>query len=88
MPEITIDVKDLRALIQELMDHEVGLRCHVAASTRAFSPSARASYANLLDEARPQEDEAVRLRYRGLLEALDSAKDVRQELSRFLGVYA
>ena len=84
MEQVTIDVEALKSLVEEMMDTEVGLRCHIAASTRAFSPSARAGYADLLDEARPQQDDAVRLRYRVLVEACKTGKDIRLELARFL----
>jgi hypothetical protein len=56
----------------------------IAASTRAFSPSARAGYANLLDEAKPQQVDNVRLRYRALIEACDNGKDIPLELAKHL----
>jgi hypothetical protein len=86
MSDITIDVKALNALIEELMDSEVGLRCHIAASTRAFSRSALFGYANLLDEVKTQAVDDVRTRYRSLLEACETGKDIRLELSRLLNM--
>jgi hypothetical protein len=84
MTKITLDSKTLENLIEELMDAEVALRCHLAAFSRALTPSDQATFANFADEARPQADAAVKLRFRALLETCESGKDISLELSRFL----
>jgi hypothetical protein len=85
MPEsiVDVDLADLKRLIDELIDLEVDSRCHITAGFRLQDPIARSKLADEHGEAKAQQEKLVRLRYRELLNALESGKDIRSELSKF-----
>ena len=88
MIESPVAAKELKALVNELMDAEVNARCYIAAFNRvlATEPLLRQQVVDEFDSAKPQQRKTVELRYRGLLESLESGEGVSLELSKLLGI--
>jgi hypothetical protein len=86
--EIAVGVKELKALVHELMDAEVNSRCYIAAVNRVLvrDPALRQQVVDEFDNAKPRERQTVELRFRGLLESLESGQDVSLEISKLLGI--
>jgi hypothetical protein len=85
MPEsiVDVDAEDLKAIAQRLIELEVESRCHIGAAFRIQDPFVRAKLADDCDQARAQAGDVVLLRYRELMEALNSEKDIRSALAKF-----
>ena len=82
MSEITIDLDDLKPLIQKLIDLEVDHYCHVLAASAALSGEQRSALAYHYKKIRPQAGDDMYRRYRSLIGAVESGKNVRSELSK------
>ena len=87
MPEpiVEVDLRDLQALIQDLMRNEIDFRCHVGAARQLADPFVRSRYADDMSKSEGQAGDAVFSRYRELIEALNSGENVRAALSKFAG---
>jgi hypothetical protein len=80
---VEVDAADLRAIVQKLLDLEVDSRCHTGAAFKIQDPVVRSRLADDFDQAKPQAGDAILLRYRELMEALNSGKDIRAALAKF-----
>lgn len=88
MTEIGVGAKELKALVHELIEAEVHSRCHIAAVNRVLArePILRQQVVDAFEAAKPQERQMVELRYRDMLESLESGQDVSLEISKLLGI--
>jgi hypothetical protein len=84
MPDVTVDANDLRALVRLLSDAEVTRHCYVAAVQRTLPPTIQRELQNEFDVAEPLLQTEVDLRYRELMDAFKTGKDLRAALSKFL----
>jgi hypothetical protein len=87
MPEsiVDVDLAVLKGMVQKLIDLEVDSRCHIAAANRLFAQDQpmRSRLAVECDRAVPEAGDAIYLRYRALINALEIGTDVRSELAKF-----
>lgn len=87
MTDVTVDLKDLKKLVQALMDSEVRSRCHIAATNRILGdkPLLRTQHADEFTAEKPKAGNMVFLRYREAMNALESGEDIRSAISRLAG---
>jgi hypothetical protein len=83
--ELLVDAKDLKALVSMLIELEIDRRCYVASINRALAHDQplRSKFADEFDSSKKQEAVTVQLRYRELMNALDSGENIRPALSKF-----
>lgn len=82
MSEVTIDLVDLKLLVRHSFEQEIQLRTHAVALSRIAQshPTFAPQFAHILEGAKLEARSRVTLRYRRLLEALESANDVGPSL--------
>jgi hypothetical protein len=86
MPEFTVNADDLRALVQTLLEADVETSCHISAEqlVLAESPGLMAQLTYQVREAEGAVRFRAIIRYRELLDSLDSGEDVRTALANFI----
>jgi hypothetical protein len=85
MPEVTIDTKIVKWLIQRLADLDVESGCHITAINRVLAPD-QPLRSKVLDEyevAKPKVGDSVFLRYREIVNALESGENIPDALAKF-----
>jgi hypothetical protein len=83
---ITVGLVDLKKLVGMCIDQQVEARAQVMVLTEPgrSDPTAAFEFARLVDETRPEALKRTRLRFRRLLEALESGNDVDASLKSFV----
>lgn len=83
---VTVGLVDLKKLVGKCMDQQVEARAQVMVLTEPgrSDPTAAFEFAHLIDEARPEALKRTQLRFRRLLEALESGNDVDAALESFV----
>jgi hypothetical protein len=86
MPDVTIDLGDLKKLVKDCFEHDVRSRAQTAVLSRYAqkNPAGAMELAALIDAEKLQARTMTTLRYRHLLEALESASDVASSLAGFV----
>lgn len=86
MPDVTIDLGDLKRLVKYCLEHDVQSRAQTAVLSRyaQVNPAGAMQLAGLIDDERLQARQTESLRYRHLLEALESASGVASSLADFV----
>jgi hypothetical protein len=88
MPEsiVNVDLTDLKGMVQRLIDLEVDSRCYVAAVNKLFvqDQPMRTKISLEHTRAEPEAGDAIYLRYRELLNALEGGTDIRFQFAKFV----
>jgi hypothetical protein len=84
--EVTVGLVDLKILVGMCMDQQVDAQAKamVLPEPRRSNPTAAFEFTRLVEEATPEAKKRVQLRFRDLLEALESGKDVDSSLASFV----
>jgi hypothetical protein len=87
MKTVEVSLDSLRRLINECLKTDIHATAQriVFIKAQVTDLSAAMQYMNLVDEATPEAEENERLRYRELLEVLNSGYGVSEALTRFTG---
>ena len=84
--EVNVGLVDLKKIVGMCMDRQVESCAQgiVLTEPGRSDPTAAFEFARLVDEARPEALRRTRLRFRRLLEALESGNDVDASLEAFV----
>jgi len=83
---VTVGLVDLKILVGMCMDQQVDARAQVMVLNQPgrTDPEAALEFAGLVGKAMPEAKKQVRSHFRGLLEALETGKDVDVSLASFV----
>jgi hypothetical protein len=86
MKEVNVSLKALKNLIDRSFERDVQERAQIMVLNQPgmSNPEAAFEFARLTNEAKPEAQKQVELRYRNLLEALRTGENVSEALSSFI----